>query len=821
MGLLGNKKIEGKTAKEWFDLGYNAKDPEEKIGYYTKCLEINPKDASAWHNKGIALRRLERYEEAIRCYDKALEIDPKDASAWYNKGIALGYLERYEEAIRCYDKALEIDPKDETAKTLKALAENNLRKRKEKKELSELSGKKKIEGKTAKEWFDLGYNAKDPEEKIEYYTKCLEIDPKDASAWYNKGYALYKLKRYKEEAIRCFDKALEIDPKDASAWNLKGIALHELKRYEEAIRCFDKALEIDPKHAPAWHNKGLALSKLKRYEEAIICYDKALEINPKDASAWNLKGIALHELKRYEEAIICYDKALEIDPKDETAKTLKELAEKLRELKEKEKPKITLELTKHNFRLNYWEKVDLILRNTGASPAKAINLSFSKEVEVKGLKEIDLSVGEEKRLNITLLPKNAGEIPVEVDIKYEKLDGEAYQTRSEFILSVGEVEPIEQREKESRPAEFISRPITPSTFPPELQDKYRDVEYISKGGFARVFRAKRISDGRTVAVKVPLSLDEETGRSFLKEIKAWEGLRHENIIELYDVNIMPIPYFEMEYADKGNLEGLKKPVKTEEATMIIFEILEGLKYAHDKGVIHRDLKPQNVLLTGNLIPKISDWGLSKVMSESKSSSITSFSPLYAAPEQVDPKQFGRPDPRTDNYQVGVIFYELVTGRLPFEGDSIMEISSAIVGKEPDLPSEINADPDVKDVEPIIMKCLKRRKEDRYQTAAELQRALAGYLEAQLSESLKRSSSRGNLTRSRLFCVDLVLLAAKQGDYTEMLKYLSVLKDYAKEEEKAAIENLMQGISHRQERGIQPGKELLRELEILAYQVQMK
>ncbi|MCL0058896.1 serine/threonine protein kinase, partial [Dehalococcoidia bacterium] len=125
-----------------------------------------------------------------------------------------------------------------------------------------------------------------------------------------------------------------------------------------------------------------------------------------------------------------------------------------------------------------------------------------------------------------------------------------------------------------------------------------------------------------------------------------------------------------------------------------------------------------------------------------------------------------------------------------------------------------------DVEPIIMKCLQKRKEDRYQSAAELQRALAGYLKAQLTESLKKS--RGDLTRSRLFCTDLVLLAAKYGDYTEMLKNLSALKGYAKEEDKAQIENVIQGIYHRQKKGIEPGEEEhIREIEILTKRVLMK
>ena len=226
-----------------------------------------------------------------------------------------------------------------------------------------------------------------------------------------------------------------------------------------------------------------------------------------------------------------------------------------------------------------------------------------------------------------------------------------------------------------------------------------------------------------------------------------------------------------------------------------------------------------MLLAGDSTAKISDWGLSKIMAESKSSSITGFSPLYATPEQVAPKQFGRPDPKTDIYQIGVIFYELVTGKLPFEGDSIIEISNAIVNEQPDLPSEIN--PEAKDVEPIIIKCLKKKKEDRYQTAAELQRALAGYLKIQLTESLKKSSSKGDLTRSRLFCTDLVLLAAKQGDYLELLKHLSLLKDYAKAEEKAEIESLIKQISYRKEQGIEMNEELLSGIKVLTYQVQMK
>ena len=128
MGLFGKK---GKSAEEWYNLGIEAKDPEKKVEYYTKALDIDSKDAAGWYIKGIALRKLGRYEEAIRCYDKALDIDPKDAAAWYNKGIALRKLGRYEEAIRCYDTALDINPKYADAWNNKGFALDELERNEE------------------------------------------------------------------------------------------------------------------------------------------------------------------------------------------------------------------------------------------------------------------------------------------------------------------------------------------------------------------------------------------------------------------------------------------------------------------------------------------------------------------------------------------------------------------------------------------------------------------------------------------------------------------------------------------------------------------
>jgi parallel beta-helix repeat protein len=263
-------------------------------------------------------------------------------------------------------------------------------------------------------------------------------------------------------------------------------------------------------------------------------------------------------------------------------------------------------------------------------------------------------------------------------------------------------------------------------FPKELENKYTEIKFVGRGGIAWVFSARRKTDGITVAVKIPISFDEVTGKCFLNEIAAWETLRHPNIVEVSAVNILPVPYVEMEFVP-GSLEAVDKPLPVWKAVHLITGITDGLRYAHEHGFIHRDIKPHNILLTSEVVPKITDWGMSKVLAaEVKKSSVAGFSLSYAAPEQVSPSEFGRTDERTDIYQLGVVFYELVTGSIPFGGESIVEVGNAILREQPIPPSEYN--PDAEAVEKIILKCLEKNPADRYQSAAELLDALYGYLD---------------------------------------------------------------------------------------------
>jgi hypothetical protein len=251
------------------------------------------------------------------------------------------------------------------------------------------------------------------------------------------------------------------------------------------------------------------------------------------------------------------------------------------------------------------------------------------------------------------------------------------------------------------------------SFPYELHSIYKDPIFLGEGGFGRVFKAIR-SDGTDVAIKIPKTFDKRSEKTFITEVSNWNKLDHPNIVKLYDYKILPIPFIEVEYCERM-LEHGQKPL--DEAIEVIRQVATGLSYAHQKNIIHGDIKTGNILINRGLY-KISDWGLSK-LKITESVSLSGATPQYAAPEQIS-REFGRADERTDIYQLGDVFYELVTGEVPFKGE-ISEIYGSILTKKPTPPSQIN--PQSAIIEPIIMKCLKKEKDERFSSMEELIKAL--------------------------------------------------------------------------------------------------
>ncbi|MCL0093055.1 protein kinase [Dehalococcoidia bacterium] len=324
-------------------------------------------------------------------------------------------------------------------------------------------------------------------------------------------------------------------------------------------------------------------------------------------------------------------------------------------------------------------------------------------------------------------------------------------------------------------------------FPEELHEYYHQPEYVGEGGSSWVYRAQRKKDGAMVAIKIARYHDKKTAKSFIDEIQIWKELDHKNIATIYDYSSYPRPYIEMELL-AGSIEDLI-PLDPRKAGHLIFKIADGLRYAHGRPtpVFHLDLKPGNIMLDGNKEPKIVDWGLAKMIRASKQSvgQARGYTMLYATPEHITE---GKVDGRTDIFQLGQIFYELVTGKPPFEAAGESAIMEKIKKYDPPLPSSINQE--AKFVEPVIMRCLEKEKERRYQSIEELHNHLATILEIQ-TQKVKISIDR--LERITVYCEmsDMLLRQAYSSSehretrlsaLNKCIDYLNSLKTQVKSSE---------------------------------------
>lgn len=249
---------------------------------------------------------------------------------------------------------------------------------------------------------------------------------------------------------------------------------------------------------------------------------------------------------------------------------------------------------------------------------------------------------------------------------------------------------------------------------------YKLISKIGSGGFSDVFKAED-SAGRVVALKFPkigvsATISTDSFRKFLKEAEVWSKLKHKNIVKVYDYGTKPIPWLALELMEGGSLDDKVKkgPLEVREALKIAVEIADAICLAHRYGVIHQDIKPKNVLFDNQGNPKITDWGLAKVLLEE--STVTEFfegTIICAAPEQLDPERFGPIDWRCDIYGFGVMLYWMFTGKPPFYAESVHECIGKIMSEEPKPPSEINKVLP-KEIDDVLLKLLAKNKENRYE-----------------------------------------------------------------------------------------------------------
>ena len=277
----------------------------------------------------------------------------------------------------------------------------------------------------------------------------------------------------------------------------------------------------------------------------------------------------------------------------------------------------------------------------------------------------------------------------------------------------------------------------------QLLGPYRIVEQVGVGGMAIVYRAYQPAMDRNVAVKVPVEFlleDADFRARFHGEARTIAQLEHPHVLPVYDFGEdKGLPYLVMRYVDGGTLReyAARGVLPIDQSLRLCAEIAEALAYGHSRGIIHRDVKPANVLVDHEGAALLADFGIATMVAPTvaQTESVALGTPYYMAPEQVSDKPV---DGRTDIYALGVVLYELLTGRRPYEGETPLVVALKHVTDPFPLPRQVNpALPEA--AERIIVKAMARDPNDRYQNASDLALDLH-----RLRFSLDRSPDVGSL-----------------------------------------------------------------------------
>jgi serine/threonine protein kinase/Flp pilus assembly protein TadD len=272
--------------------------------------------------------------------------------------------------------------------------------------------------------------------------------------------------------------------------------------------------------------------------------------------------------------------------------------------------------------------------------------------------------------------------------------------------------------------ETLQTPVHELTTGSTFAGRFQVIEELGHGGMGRVYKVHDTKVGEKIALKLirpEAGLDKTTIERFSNELRLARKIRHKNICQMFDLGEdKGTRYITMEYVHGEDLKQLVRKVgrlSPGQAVGIAKQVCEGLEEAHKLGVVHRDLKPQNIMIDEDGNARIMDFGIARSLSGKgiTGAGVMIGTPEYMSPEQVEGKEV---DARSDIYSLGIILYEMVTGRVPFEGDTPFTIGVKQKSEIPRPPKELN-DQVPEDLNSVILKCLAKDRGGRYQSAADL------------------------------------------------------------------------------------------------------
>ena len=283
---------------------------------------------------------------------------------------------------------------------------------------------------------------------------------------------------------------------------------------------------------------------------------------------------------------------------------------------------------------------------------------------------------------------------------------------------------IKETKVKSFPTQTIEAPREELTTGSTFAGRYQIIEELGQGGMGKVYKAHDTEIKEKIALKLikpEISADKKTIERFQNELKFARKIGHRNVCRMYDLNKEEGAYYiTMEYVSGEDLKSFIRRVgqlPSGKAISIAKQVSEGLEEAHRLGVIHRDLKPSNIMIDRDGNARIMDFGIAR-STEGKGitgAGVMIGTPEYMPPEQAEAKEV---DQRSDIYSLGVILYEMVTGRVPFEGDTALSIAMKHKSEVPKNPKEFNTQLS-DDLCHVILRCLEKDKAKRYQSAREV------------------------------------------------------------------------------------------------------
>ena len=291
-------------------------------------------------------------------------------------------------------------------------------------------------------------------------------------------------------------------------------------------------------------------------------------------------------------------------------------------------------------------------------------------------------------------------------------------------LYCGKCSALLKPSEEISPTKTLETPAKGLTSGTTFASRYEVIEELGKGGMGRVYKALDKEINEEVAIKLlkpEIASDESTVERFRNELKFARKISHKNVCRMYHLSKEEeTPYITMEYVPGEDLKSLVKrkgKLTDEEAISTAKQVWEGLVEAHRLGVVHRDLKPQNIMIDKEGDAKIMDFGIARSV---EAPGVTQTGVMIGTPDYISPEQAEgeEADHRADIYSLGVILYEMVTGSLPFKGDTALSVALKHKSKLPSDPKKLN--PKIsEDLSRLILICMEKDRERRYQTAGEL------------------------------------------------------------------------------------------------------